>query len=111
LAVSCFPLMLPASLAPLRHWVYVLAGEQIEDLLPVSLALAKDDALAIIRDAVDGVPRDGHGNGVPRDGHGNGMALQVTQGIYQHIYQHWLSKRRSRGHFISRHHVVALQVS
>jgi hypothetical protein len=82
--------------------MYVLAGEQIEDLLPVSLALAKDDALATIRDAV---------NGVPRDGHGNVLALEVTQGIYQHIYQHWLSKRRSRGHFISRHHVVALQVS
>jgi hypothetical protein len=94
--------MLPASLPPLRHWVYVLGGKQIEDLLPMSLALAKHDALAIISDAVDGVTRNGHGNALP---------LAVAQGIYQHIYQHWLSKRRSRGHFISRHHVVALQVS
>jgi hypothetical protein len=73
-------------------------------MVPLSLLLPTDVAASIIREAVQAAPRGGGGGG-----EGGARVRLLCDEVVRLVFAHWLQKRETRGHFLSQHHVVALQ--
>ena len=75
------------------HYVDTLKFLVPDDIVPLSLLLAKEMALSLVREILGGA--------LGREG--------VEDWVADTVYEHWLAKRRRRRHFLSQHHVVRIQ--
>ena len=84
------------------HYVDSLKFLEVQDLVPLSLNLSHDTAVSIIREAAQAQLPGGESEGWRQE-------HEVGEDVAIAVFEHWLCKRRSKGHFLSQHHRVALQ--
>lgn len=80
------------------HYVDSLKFLTVQDMVPLSLNFSQSRAISIIRDCLQAQPLSGR---EPRH--------DVDENVALTIFEHWLRKRRAKNHFLSQHHIVALQ--